>query len=96
MLVASVAVANPEAASSIEGLCVKGNPSMKETDGRFVQTHMQQLGMANRTYVLVDRQTGVNYLLAGFLSSSGVNRTGMTVLVDPCGSPIVTPIEEAE
>ena len=55
---------------------------------------MQQYGLANRTYVLVDRQTGVNYLLAGFLASSGVSCTGMTVLVGADGKPIVTPIEE--
>lgn len=67
---------------------------MKENGDRFVQTYMQQDGLANRTYVLVDRQTGVNYLLAGFLASSGVSCTGMTVLVDSSGKPIVTPIEE--
>ena len=67
---------------------------MKENDDRFVQGYMQQDGLANRTYVLVDRQTGVNYLLAGFLASSGVSCTGMTVLVDSSGKPIVTPIEE--
>lgn len=67
---------------------------MKENGDRFVQAHMQQDGLANRTYVLVDRQTGVNYLLAGFLASSGVSCTGMTVLVGADGKPIVTPIEE--
>lgn len=67
---------------------------MKENGDRFVQTYMQQDGLANRTYVLVDRQTGVNYLLAGFLASSGVSCTGMTVLVDSSGKPIVTPVEE--
>ena len=55
---------------------------MKENGKRFIQTHAQQDGLANRTYVLVDRETGVNYLLAGFLASSGVNCTGMTILVD--------------
>lgn len=67
---------------------------MKENGDRFVQAYMQQDGLANRAYVLVDRQTGVNYLLAGFLASSGVSCTGMTVLVDSSGKPIVTPIEE--
>ena len=38
---------------------------MKENGKRFIQTHMQQHGLANRTYVLIDRETGVNYLLAG-------------------------------
>ena len=67
---------------------------MKENGDRFVQAYMQQVGLANRTYVLVDRQTGVNYLLAGFLASSGVSCTGMTVLVDSSGKPVVTPVEE--
>lgn len=67
---------------------------MKENGDRFVQAYMQQDGLANRTYVLVDRQTGVNYLLAGFLASSGISCTGMTVLVDSSGKPIVTPVEE--
>ena len=67
---------------------------MKENGDRFVQAYMQQDGLANRTYVLVDRQTGVNYLLAGFIASSGVSCTGMTVLVASSGKPIVTPVEE--
>ena len=45
---------------------------MKENGKRFIQTHVQQDGLANRAYVLIDRETGVNYLLAGFLASSGV------------------------
>lgn len=67
---------------------------MKENGKRFIQTHVQQDGLANRTYILVDRETGVNYLLAGFLASSGVSCTGMTVLVDTDGKPIITPIKE--
>lgn len=67
---------------------------MKENGKRFIKTHMQQQGLANRTYILVDRETGVNYLLTGFLASSGVSCTGMTVLVDTDGKPIITPIKE--
>lgn len=67
---------------------------MKENGKRFIQTHVQQDGLANRTYVLIDRETGVNYLLAGFLASSGVSYTGMTVLLDADGNPVVTPVEE--
>ena len=59
---------------------------MKENGKRFIQTHAQQDG----------RETGVNYLLAGFLASSGVNCTGMTILVDSCGNPIVTPVGKNE
>lgn len=67
---------------------------MKENGKRFIQTHMQQHGLANRTYVLIDRETGVNYLLAGFLASSGVSCTSMTALLDADGNPVVTPVEE--
>lgn len=67
---------------------------MKENGKRFIKTHMQQQGLANRIYILVDRETGVNYLLTGFLASSGVSCTGMTVLVDTDGKPIITPIKE--
>lgn len=67
---------------------------MKENGKRFIKTHMQQYGLANRIYILVDRETGVNYLLTGFLASSGVSCTGMTVLVDTDGKPIITPIKE--
>lgn len=67
---------------------------MKENGRRFIQTHVQQDGLANRTYVLIDRETGVNYLLAGFLASSGVSCTDMTVLLDADGNPVVTPVEE--
>ena len=73
---------------------LKGYTPMKENGKRFIKTHMQQYGLANRTYILVDRETGVNYLLAGFLASSGVSCTGMTVLVDTDGKPIITPIKE--
>lgn len=69
---------------------------MAETSDRFIETHWQQIGLANRTYVIVDRQTGVNYLLAGFMASSGVNCTGMTVLLDADGKPVITPVEERE
>ena len=41
------------------------------------------------TYVLVDRETGVNYLYA----ASGYSG-GLTVLVDADGKPVVTPIVE--
>lgn len=49
----------------------------------------QQGGFSIGTYVLVDRQTGVNYLYA----NSGYSG-GMTVLVDAMGNPMVTPITE--
>ena len=58
-------------------------------DKRFIIKE-KEVGWASvGTYVLVDRETGVNYLFA----NSGYSG-GMTVLVDAEGKPIVTPIVE--
>ena len=57
-------------------------------DKRFIITE-QYGGFTMNQYVLVDKQTGVNYLYA----ASGYSG-GMTVLVDAEGKPIVTPIVE--
>lgn len=54
---------------------------IKETQGGFMVSQ----------YILVDKQTGVNYLYA----ASGYSG-GLTVLVDAMGNPIVTPITEEE
>ena len=43
------------------------------------------------TTILVDKQTGVNYLYV----ASGYSG-GLTVLVDAMGNPIVTPVTEEE
>ena len=62
---------------------------MKPTkDKRFIVTHTQGGFTLNAT-VLVDKETGVNYLYA----NSGYGG-GLTVLVDAMGNPIVTPITE--
>ena len=53
---------------------------------RFVETYSQ--GMANIYKIIVDTQTGVIYLIA-FNAACG---SGMTVLVDTEGKPIVTPV----
>ena len=53
---------------------------------RFVETYSQ--GVTNVRKIIVDRQTGVNYLL---LSSNMTNGCGVTVLVDKDGKPIITP-----
>lgn len=47
-------------------------------------------GLVNVAKVIVDRETGVNYLLASHDKQMG---TGLTVLVDANGKPIVTPVE---
>lgn len=53
---------------------------------RFVQTYSQ--GIGNVREIIVDTQTGVNYLLASNMGEG----CGMTVLVDKDGKPIVTPV----
>ena len=57
-------------------------------DKRFIVKQTQS-GFSMSQYVLVDKQTGVNYLYA----VSGYSG-GLTVLVDAMGNPIVTPITE--
>ena len=61
---------------------------MAKTEKRFIITEKQN-GFSTSQMVLVDRETGVNYLFA----NSGYSG-GMTVLVDAEGKPIVTPIVE--
>ncbi len=56
---------------------------------RFVGVYSQ--GIMNVAKVLVDTETGVNYLLGSHDLRIG---TGLTVLVDRDGKPIVTPIQE--
>ena len=53
---------------------------------RFIKVYSQGAGS---TEVLVDKETGVNYLF----HSSGY-AGGVTVLLDKDGKPIITPIEE--
>ena len=58
----------------------------KKTD-RFICTEIVGGGLSSRCEVLVDRQTGVNYLFVG----SGY-AGGLTVMLDAEGKPIVTPV----
>ena len=46
-------------------------------------------GVVNVRQLIVDAETGVNYLLA---SSSMTGGSGLTVLVDKDGKPVVTPV----
>lgn len=64
--------------------------SKPKKDKRFIIKE-QQGGFSIGATVLVDRQTGVNYLYA----NSGYGG-GLTVLVDAFGNPIVTPITDQE
>lgn len=54
---------------------------------RFVEVYNQ--GVVNVAKIIVDTETGVNYLMG---SHNKANCTGLTVLVDRDGKPIVTPI----
>lgn len=54
---------------------------------RFVETYSQ--GVTNVRKIIVDTETGVNYLLI----SSMTTGCGIAVLVDKDGKPIVTPID---
>ena len=54
---------------------------------RFVEVYNQ--GLVNVAKTIVDTETGVNYLMGSHNKQAG---TGMTVLVDADGKPIVTPI----
>lgn len=53
---------------------------------RFIKTYSQEMGS---TMILVDKNTGVNYL---FISSGYAG--GLTVLLDKDGKPVITPVEE--
>ena len=55
---------------------------------RFVESYSQ--GATNVRKIIVDTETGINYLLA---SSSLTSGCGLTVLMDKDGKPIITPIE---
>lgn len=54
---------------------------------RFVEVYSQ--GITNVEKIVVDTETGVNYLLA---SSTLTASCGMSILVNQNGKPIVTPI----
>ncbi|MCI9457337.1 MAG: xylan 1,4-beta-xylosidase [Oscillospiraceae bacterium] len=58
---------------------------------RFVEVYSQ--GATNVEKIIVDTQTGVNYLLGSSTLTAGC---GMCVLVDRDGKPVVTPMEGDE
>ena len=61
-----------------------------DTETGNVEVYSQ--GMASIYKIIVDTQTGVNYLIT-FNAACG---SGMTVLLDAEGKPIVTPMREAQ
>ena len=57
---------------------------MSKADNRFEKIYSQ--GKLSGVEILVDKQTGVNYIFA-FNGYAG----GMTVLLDSSGKPVVSP-----
>ena len=55
---------------------------------RFIETYSQ--GISNVRKIIVDTETGVNYLLLSFNMTSGC---GVAVLVDKDGKPIITSVD---
>ena len=65
---------------------------MAKNDDRCIKVYSHGGGFSKpATYILVDKETGVNYLYA----QSGY-AGGLTVLLDANGEPIVTPLRELE
>lgn len=61
---------------------------MAKKENRFVRVYSQGSGWTTPAcYVLVDKQTGVNYLYA-----SGGYGGGITPLLNRDGTPVITPI----
>lgn len=64
----------------------------EKKEKRFVKVYSHGGGFSGPgTYILVDRETGVNYLYA----SSGYGG-GLTVLLNRDGTPVITPISKEE
>ena len=59
---------------------------MAKTEDRFLKVHSE--GVVNVSEIWVDKKTGVNYLV----HASGY-AGGLTPLLKPDGTPVVTPIQ---
>ena len=71
--------------SQTGGMGKEGNVMEKQ---RFVEVYNQ--GIVNVVKIIVDTETGVNYVLGSHNKASG---TGMTVLLDADGKPLITPVD---
>lgn len=60
----------------------------KKSDNRFETIYSQ--GKISTSRIIVDRETGVNYL---FVSDGSA--AGLTLLVDRDGKPVITRVEES-
>lgn len=58
---------------------------------RFVETYSQ--GVTNCHRIIVDTETGVNYLI---VSEGSMSSRGVTVLVDQDGKPLIMPMKPKE
>ena len=58
---------------------------------RFVEVYSQ--GVIRGTKIIVDTETGVNYLMGSNGKHAG---TGLTVLVAQDGRPVVTPVKQGK
>lgn len=72
-----------------DGRTGKGGEHMAKD--RFVEVYSQ--GVVNVAKIIVDTETGVNYLLGSHGKQTG---TGLTVLVDQDGKPVVTPVKQGK
>lgn len=61
---------------------------MSKKEERFVETYSQEWGT---TRILVDKQTGVNYLCTSMGQGGGI-----CVLVDKEGKPIITTVYDED
>ena len=60
---------------------------MEKNNKRFIKVYSQGGFSTPAVYVLVDRVTGVNYIYA-----SGGYGGGLTPLLNPDGTPVITPV----
>ena len=58
---------------------------------RFVEVYNQ--GIVNVIKIVVDTETGINYVLGSHNKATG---TGMTVLLGADGKPLVTPVDSTD
>ena len=64
---------------------------MAKKDERFIKVYSQGNSFGMQTQILVDKVTGVNYMF----TASGY-AGGLTPLLKPDGTPVVTPVSRYE
>ena len=78
-------------AASLVGCCntTPDQKSAEENSGRFVETYYQCKGLYGDVRIIVDRETGVAYLINDIANGGGI-----TVMVDEDGKPLIWDGEE--